>query len=75
MTSELVLINRRPIEIEWNGSYYDTTDLLVLGYWTWAPKVREHTPQRLHSSKIPLTGGANLIKSLFLIVYFAAGTS
>jgi hypothetical protein len=44
MTSELVLINRRPIEIEWNGSYYDTTDLLVLGYWTWAQKLGNTLP-------------------------------
>jgi hypothetical protein len=44
MTSELILINRRPIEIEWNGTYYDTTDLLVLGYWTWAQKMANSLP-------------------------------
>lgn len=44
MTSQLILINKRPVEIESNGSYYDTRDLLVLGYWTWAQKIANILP-------------------------------
>jgi hypothetical protein len=44
MTSQLILINKRPIEIESNGSYYDTEDLMVLGYWTWAQKIANILP-------------------------------
>jgi hypothetical protein len=44
MTSQLVLINRRPVEIEWNGTYYDAGDLLVLGYWTWAQNLANSLP-------------------------------
>lgn len=44
MTSQLILINRRPIEIEANGSYYDPRDLLVLGYWTWSEKIANMLP-------------------------------
>lgn len=44
MTSELILINKRQVEIESNGSYYDSKDLLVLGYWTWAQKIANILP-------------------------------
>lgn len=44
MTSELILINKRPVEIESNGSYFDTGDLLVLGYWTWSEKIANMLP-------------------------------
>jgi hypothetical protein len=44
MTSQLVLINRRPVEVEWNGTYYDAGDLLVLGYWTWAQNLANSLP-------------------------------
>lgn len=37
--SQLVLINKRPLEIEADGSFYDYRDLMVLGYWMWAQKV------------------------------------
>lgn len=43
-TSELILINKRPVEIESNGSYFDTGDLLILGYWTWSEKIANMLP-------------------------------
>jgi hypothetical protein len=44
MTSELILINKRQIEIEADGSYYNTGDLLVLGFWTLAQKIGNILP-------------------------------
>lgn len=37
--SQLVLINKKPLEIEADGSFYDYRDLMVIGYWMWAQKV------------------------------------
>jgi hypothetical protein len=39
MTSEIILVNGNPIEIEVNGSYFNPTDLLNLGYWSWSEKI------------------------------------
>lgn len=39
MTSQLALINKRPIEIEADGSFYNYRDLIALGYWTWSEKI------------------------------------
>lgn len=40
MSSQLVLVNKRPLEIESDGSFYDYRDLMILGYWTWSGKIR-----------------------------------
>jgi hypothetical protein len=39
MSSQIVLINKRPVEVEANGIYYDPTDLLSMGYWGWSEKI------------------------------------
>jgi hypothetical protein len=44
MTSQLILTNGRPIEIEANGSYYDPTGLMSLGYWAWSEKIANMLP-------------------------------
>jgi hypothetical protein len=38
MTSEITLINGRPVEIKDNGMYYAATDLLSIGWWGWWKK-------------------------------------
>jgi hypothetical protein len=40
MSSQLVLVNKRPLEIESDGSFYDYRDLMILGYWTSSEKIR-----------------------------------
>lgn len=40
MSSQLVLVNKRPLEIESDGSFYDYRDLMILGYWTWSQQIR-----------------------------------
>lgn len=44
LTSQLLLINKRPLEIEADGSFYDFRDLMVLGYWTWSEKIARTLP-------------------------------
>jgi hypothetical protein len=44
MLSQITLINRRPIEINANGSYYNPADLLDLGYWSWSEKMATMLP-------------------------------
>jgi hypothetical protein len=44
MTSQITLINNKPIEIQANGSYFNPVDLLGLGYWTWSEKIATLLP-------------------------------
>lgn len=44
MTSQVTLINNKPIEIQANGSYFNPVDLLGLGYWTWSEKIATLLP-------------------------------
>jgi hypothetical protein len=44
MTSQLFLSNQRPIEIQFNGSYYDPADLINYGFWAWSEKVGTMLP-------------------------------
>ena len=44
MISEITLINGRPIEIKSNGMFYDSMELLSLGYWSWSEKISAMLP-------------------------------
>ncbi|HUC83197.1 MAG TPA: carboxypeptidase-like regulatory domain-containing protein [Flavisolibacter sp.] len=44
MTSEINLINNRPVEIFSNGSYFNPEDLLNSGYWGWWEKIGTMLP-------------------------------
>lgn len=44
LLSELTLINNRPIEVQFNGSYYNPQDLLSSGYWGWWEKIGTMLP-------------------------------
>lgn len=44
MTSEITLINGKPLEILANGSYYNPVDLMSTGYWAWSEKVGSMLP-------------------------------
>lgn len=44
MTSELSLINGRPVEVFSNGAYYNPEDLLSSGYWGWWEKIGTMLP-------------------------------
>jgi hypothetical protein len=44
MSSQIVLINGRPIEILANGSYYDPADLMSTGWWSWSEKMADLLP-------------------------------
>ena len=44
MQSQLTLINGRPIEIYYNGMFYNPEDLLSLGYWAWSEKLSSMLP-------------------------------
>jgi hypothetical protein len=44
MMSEVILINQIPIGIQANGSYYNPSDLLSLGYWAWSEKIATMLP-------------------------------
>lgn len=44
MTSQLALINKKPLQIEADGSFYDYRDLMILGYWTWSEKIYRLLP-------------------------------
>ncbi|MEO7312651.1 MAG: carboxypeptidase-like regulatory domain-containing protein [Chitinophagaceae bacterium] len=41
--SQLWLVNRRPVQIEANGLFFDPLDLFTLGYWGWE-KLAETVP-------------------------------
>lgn len=51
MQSQLILINGQPVEIEANGSYFNPTDLLSLGYWAWSEKIAAVLPFDYEPSK------------------------
>ncbi|HVG42133.1 MAG TPA: hypothetical protein VM888_11030, partial [Chitinophagaceae bacterium] len=42
--SQLTLLNNKTIEIQANGSYYNPTDLMQLGYWSWSEKMATMLP-------------------------------
>ena len=44
MMSQITLVNQEPIEIQANGSYYQPTNLLSLGYWGWSEKIATMLP-------------------------------
>lgn len=44
MTSQITLINEKPIEVHANGSYFNPVDLLSTGYWAWSEKVATMLP-------------------------------
>ena len=44
MTSQLLLTGGKPVQVEFNGSYFNRGDLLVLGYWSWAEKIPTMLP-------------------------------
>lgn len=44
MMSQIILINRKPIEIQANGSFYNPADLLSAGYWAWSEKMARMLP-------------------------------
>jgi hypothetical protein len=44
MVSEITLVNGRAIEIKSNGMFYDSMELLSLGYWSWSEKISAMLP-------------------------------
>ncbi len=44
MMSQVTLTHQRPVEIQANGSYYNPTDLISLGYWAWSEKIATMLP-------------------------------
>lgn len=52
MMSQLVLVNKRPLEIEADGSFYDFRDLMVFGYWMWSQNVAYLLPFDYYPPKI-----------------------
>lgn len=44
MTSQITLINGKPIEIHANGNYFNPIDLLSTGYWAWSEKAATMLP-------------------------------
>jgi hypothetical protein len=44
ITSQITLLNKRPLEIYSNGVYYNPTDLLSSGYWGWSEKIAHMLP-------------------------------
>jgi hypothetical protein len=50
MTSQITLINEKPIEVHANGSYFDPIDLISTGFWAWSEKIATMLP----SDYIPL---------------------
>lgn len=44
MTSQIILLNNRPVEIQANGIYYQPTDLLTIGFWSWSEKIATLLP-------------------------------
>lgn len=44
MASQITLLNGRPLEVQYNGSYFNPADLLNLGYWSWSEKISTMLP-------------------------------
>jgi hypothetical protein len=44
MTSQLALLNGRPIAIQANGSFFEPSELLSMGYWSWWEKIATMLP-------------------------------
>ncbi len=44
ITSQVSLINAKPVYILYNGAYFEPDDLLSIGYWGWSEKVSELLP-------------------------------
>ncbi len=44
MISQVVLPNGVPLEVQSNGMYFNPTDLLTLGYWSWSEKLSRMLP-------------------------------
>jgi hypothetical protein len=44
MMSQIVLVNRQPLEIQASGIYYNPVDLMSLGYWAWSEKIAMMLP-------------------------------
>lgn len=42
--SEFLLVNKVPVEVYSNGSYFSPTDLVFSGFWAWREKVRALLP-------------------------------
>jgi hypothetical protein len=51
MASQITLPNNTTIEIQANGSYYNPTDLLQLGYWSWSEKMATMLPYDFKAGK------------------------
>jgi hypothetical protein len=51
MMSQIVLINKIPVEVQANGSYYNPADLMSLGYWAWSEKIAMLLPYDYEPSK------------------------
>jgi hypothetical protein len=51
MTSQLILLNRKTVEIEADGSYYDPRNLMILGYWASSEKIANVLPFDYQPSK------------------------
>jgi hypothetical protein len=44
MISQIHLLDSQSVLIKFNGSYYDPTNLLSLGYWAWSEKISTMLP-------------------------------
>jgi len=44
LTSQVTLLNGRPIYVLYNGTYYEPLDMLLLGYWGWSEKIGSMLP-------------------------------
>lgn len=44
ITSQITLINKKPLEIYSNGVYYNPVDMLSSGYWGWSEKMDQMLP-------------------------------
>ncbi len=44
MSSQIVLINDKPVEVQANGLYFNPLDLMSNGYWAWAEKIANMLP-------------------------------
>jgi hypothetical protein len=52
IVSQITLINKRPLEIEADGSFYNYRDLMILGGWTGSTKIHRLLPFDYSPSKI-----------------------
>jgi hypothetical protein len=44
MASQITLLNKRPVAIQANGSFFEPADLLSMGYWGWSEKIATMLP-------------------------------